>query len=60
MFEYSDYKIILCCGATDMRKSINYLSKIVCEQFQLDPRDKIIFVFCNITVAIVQIACIGR
>ncbi|MEE1282420.1 MAG: IS66 family insertion sequence element accessory protein TnpB [Acutalibacteraceae bacterium] len=47
MFEYSDYKIILCCGATDMRKSINGLSEIVCEQFQLDPRDKIIFAFCN-------------
>jgi hypothetical protein len=23
MFEYTNYKIILCCGATDMRKSIN-------------------------------------
>lgn len=48
MFEYSDYKISLCCGATDMRKSINGLSEIVCEQFQLDPRDKL----SVITVAI--------
>lgn len=47
MFDYSEYKIILCCGANDMRKSINGLSSIVCEQFQLDPRDKIIFAFCN-------------
>ena len=29
MFEYSDYKIILCCGATDMRKSINEV--ILCD-----------------------------
>ena len=47
MFNYSDYKILLCCGATDMRKSINGLSSIVCENFQLDPRDKIVFAFCN-------------
>ena len=47
MFDYRDYKIILCCGATDMRKSINGLSSIVCEQFELDPRDKVIFAFCN-------------
>lgn len=47
MFDYSEYKIILCCGATDMRKSINGLSSIVCDQFQLDPREKIIFAFCN-------------
>lgn len=47
MFDYRDYKIILCCGPTDMRKSINGLSSIVCEQFELDPRDKIIFAFCN-------------
>ena len=49
MFDYRDYKIILCCGATDMRKSVNGLSSIVCEQFNLDPRDKIIFAFCNKT-----------
>ena len=47
MFNYKDYKIMLCCGATDMRKSINGLSSIVCEQFELEPRDKIIFAFCN-------------
>ena len=47
MFDCRDYKIILCCGTTDMRKSINGLSSIVCEQFELDPRDKVIFAFCN-------------
>jgi len=47
MFNYFNYKILLCCGATDMRKSINGLSSIVCENFKLDPRDKIIFAFCN-------------
>lgn len=47
MFDYHEYKILMCCGATDMRKSINGLSEIVCEHFHLDPRDKIIFAFCN-------------
>lgn len=47
MFNYKDYKFLLCCGAVDMRKSINGLSDIVCSQFNLDPRDKVVFVFCN-------------
>lgn len=47
MFEYEGYRIILACGATDMRKSINGLSEIVCSRFSLDPREKIIFAFCN-------------
>ena len=50
MFEYSDYKIILCCGATDMRKSINGLCDLVQFKFELDPREKVMFVFCNISV----------
>ena len=47
MFEYSGYRFILACGATDMRKSINGLSEIVLGHFRLDPREKIIFGFCN-------------
>ena len=47
MFNYGDYKIILACDATDMRKNINGLCDIVCHHFDLDPRDKIIFAFCN-------------
>ena len=47
MFDYRDYKIILYCRPTDMRKSINGLSSIMYEQFELDPRDKVIFAFCN-------------
>lgn len=47
MFKYDDYRVILACGATDMRKNINGLSEIVCSKFNLDPRDKIIFAFCN-------------
>ena len=57
MFDYRNYKILLCCGATDMRKSINGLSSIVCEQFELDPREKIIFAFKrNIIYSIIQTA----
>ena len=47
MFNYDNYRVILSCGATDMRKSINGLAEIVYSNFKIDPRDKIIFVFCN-------------
>ena len=47
MFNYDNYRVILSCGATDMRKSINGLAEIVYSNFKLDPRDKIIFAFCN-------------
>lgn len=47
MFNYREYRIFLSCGKTDMRKSINGLCDIVQFRFQLDPREKMIFVFCN-------------
>lgn len=47
MFNYKEYKVFLACGATDMRKSINGLCDIVLNNFDLDPRQKIIFAFCN-------------
>lgn len=47
MFNYRDYRIILACGATDMRKNINGLSEIISSKFKLDPRENIIFAFCN-------------
>ena len=47
MFDYSQYQTHLACGSVDMRKSINGLCEIVMQQFQLDPREKIIFAFCN-------------
>jgi len=40
-------KVYLACGATDMRKSINGLSAIVANSFQLDPFDAAVFAFCN-------------
>jgi transposase len=40
-------KIYLALGDTDMRKSINGLSIIVEEQFDLDPFSGSLFVFCN-------------
>ena len=39
--------VFLACGNTDMRKSINGLSAIVKNTFQLNPFDKALFVFCN-------------
>ena len=47
MFNYDNYRVILSCGAIDMRKSINGLAEIVYSNFKLAPRDKIIFAFCN-------------
>jgi len=47
MFNYDNYRVILSCGATDMRKSINELAEIVYSNFNLDPMDNIIFAFCN-------------
>jgi transposase len=39
--------VYLAVGATDLRKSIDGLSIIVQEHFQLDPFSKYLFVFCN-------------
>lgn len=39
--------VFLACGDTDMRKSINGLSAIIQNSFELDPFDKALFVFCN-------------
>jgi len=40
-------KVYLSCGATDLRKSIDALSAMVQESFQLDPYDDTLYVFCN-------------
>lgn len=39
--------IYLACGHTDMRKSIDGLSAIVQEEFQLDPFSSNLFLFCG-------------
>ena len=39
--------VFLACGNTDMRKSINGLSALIKNCFDLDPFDKALFVFCN-------------
>ena len=40
-------RVHLACGATDLRKSIDGLSILVQEYFQLDPFSNCLFVFCN-------------
>jgi len=47
MFNYKDYEVFLACGSVDMRKSINGLCEIVMNNFDIDPREKILFGFCN-------------
>ena len=39
--------VYLCCGHTDMRKSISGLLTVVQEVFSLDPFADVLFVFCN-------------
>ncbi|MDP2562987.1 IS66 family insertion sequence element accessory protein TnpB [Psychrobium sp. 1_MG-2023] len=43
----SPTQVYLVTGFTDMRKSINGLSVIVCDQLERDPMSKAWFVFCN-------------
>ena len=47
MIKFSQKPVFLCCGPTDMRKSINGLMTIVKEVFSLDPFSEALFVFCN-------------
>jgi len=47
MLSFKDKTVYLCCGYTDMRKSINGLAELVKSSFDLDPFAKAVFVFCN-------------
>ena len=40
-------RVYLACGSTDLRKSIDGLSILVKEGFNLDPFSTCLFVFCN-------------
>lgn len=43
----SEQKIFLAKGVTDLRKSITSLSILVAQEFELDPHDRNVYVFCN-------------
>lgn len=47
MIRWNDKPVYLCCGCTDMRKSINGLMTLIQESFSLDPFADALFVFCN-------------
>jgi transposase len=47
MLNLSGKRVYLACGYTDMRKQINGLVMIVEHNFNLDPFDGALFVFCN-------------
>lgn len=47
MMNWNNKSVYLCCGHTDMRKSINGMMMLVKESFSLDPFSDAIFVFCN-------------
>jgi transposase len=44
---WDDKPVYICCGHTDMRKSINGLMTLVESIFSLDPFSDALFVFCN-------------
>jgi len=47
MLRFGDKPVYLCCGYTDMRKSINGLTVLVKSRFTLDPFCGALYVFCN-------------
>jgi transposase len=47
MIRFNEKPVYICCGPTDMRKSINGLMALVKESFSLDPFMEALFVFCN-------------
>jgi Transposase and inactivated derivatives len=47
MLSVGGKRAYLACGKTDMRKSINGLSALVEQSFNLDPFEGALFVFCN-------------
>jgi len=47
MLNFTGKPVYLCCGHTDMRKSINGLMALVKSSFALDPFIDAVFVFCN-------------
>ncbi len=47
MMKWKDKPVYICCGHTDMRKSINGLMTLVKESFSLDPFAEALYVFCN-------------
>ena len=51
----SGTQVYLAVGSTDMRKSINGLSSIVADDFELDPFSGHLFAFCNKSCKIIKI-----
>ncbi len=45
--KWGNKPVYICCGDTDMRKSINGLMALVENSFSLDPFADALFVFCN-------------
>ena len=59
-FPAQNLKVFIALGSTDMRKSIDGLSIIVSEKFNLDPFSGHLFAFCNRKQNIVKILYWGR
>jgi len=47
MLNFGKKPVYLCCGHTDMRKSINGLTILVKNSFKMGPFSEAVYVFCN-------------
>ncbi|MCL1848035.1 MAG: IS66 family insertion sequence element accessory protein TnpB [Coriobacteriia bacterium] len=47
MISFDSVPVYLACGPTDLRKQINGLCTKVSADFEMDPFDSALFVFCN-------------
>jgi transposase len=47
MLSFGGKAVYLCCGHTDMRKSINGLMILIKNSFVMDPFSEAVYVFCN-------------
>ncbi len=44
---FSNHKVYIACGYTDLRKGIDSLAMLVQQKFNLDPMSKALFLFCG-------------
>ena len=47
MITFDKVPVYLACGPTDLRKQINGLCTLVSADFEMDPFETALFVFCN-------------
>lgn len=44
---FTNHKVYIACGYTDLRQGIDSLAVVVQKRFNLDPMSKALFLFCG-------------